>query len=250
MTSFFKANFKILVLLGFFFIALQNPAQAGVCTLYKGESQLESLQKDKNQFLQKIKNTPDDVPSYCQLSHIHYKIAGQVPENLQETEYNQCIHYADEAIRHNPKTGTAFFMKGLCLGKRGELNGIWSSLQMLDDFETNMKQAVKLHPELDGGGPDRALGRYYFKLPGLLGGSLEKTIHHLEKAMTYGPKNYENLLFLGEAYLEDDRFRPARSLFVRFMEITGPRAQEPKMKKHRIQVKKFMKIIQEEIGSP
>ncbi len=209
-----------------------------------------ALQDHKNQYLQKIKSAPGEVQPYCQLSHIHYKIAGQVQEDLQETEYLKCIEYADAAILRNPKAGTAYFMKALCLGKRGELNGLWSSLRMLNDFESNMKRAVELNPGLDGGGPYRALGRFYFQLPGLLGGSLKNAIQHLEKAMTYGPENWENLLYLGEAYIEDDRYNQAHTLLAKFMEITHNRAQDPKMIAKRKHVQKLIQEIQEETGSP
>lgn len=242
----------LLILVGFgaLFLTTPDTAEAMICNLYKGKSSLVALQDHKNRFLQEIKSAPGEIQPYCQLSHIHYKIAGKVKEDLAEMEYKKCIEYADAAILRNPNAGTAYFMKALCLGKRGELNGVWSSLQMLNDFESNMKRAVELNPSLDGGGPYRALGRFYFQLPGLLGGSLKDAIQNLEKAMTYGPENWENLLYLGEAYMEADRYQQARPLLTRFMQITSSRAHEPKMNANRKQAQKLIQEIQEETGSP
>ncbi len=245
-------NIKFLIVVGFaaLFLTTPEPSDAMLCDLYRGQSNLGTLQDDKKLYLQRIESAPEDVQSYCKLSHIHYKIAGQVQEQMQETEYIKCIDYADAAIRRYPRAGTAYFMKALCLGKRGELNGIWSSLQMLDDFEANMKRAVELTPELDGGGPHRALGRYYFQLPGLLGGNLDRAIKSLEKAISYGPEHWENLFYLGEAYFEDDRYHQARPLLARFLEVTRARAQEPKIMASRKQAQKLIQEIQEETGSP
>ncbi len=231
-------------------LTTSGETSAMICNLYKGNSSLDDLQSHKVRFLQDIKKTPDDIQSYCQLSHIHYKIAGKVQEKLQETEYQKCIEYADAAIARYPEAGTAYFMKALCIGKRGELNGVWSSLKMLDDFESNMKKAVEFNPSLDGGGPYRALGRFYFQLPRLLGGSLKNAIQYLEKAMTYDPENWENLLFLGEAYLEDDRYQKAHTLLARFMKVTLNRAQDPKVDARRKHVQELIQEIQEETGTP
>ncbi len=246
----FHTNLLLLVGFGTLFLTTPATAEAMLCNLYQGKSSLVALQDHKNQFLQVIKQSPEDIKSYCQLSHIHYKIAGKVNEKFQDTEYVKCIDYADAAIRRNPKAGAAYFMKALCLGKRGELNGIWSSLRMLDDFESNMKRAVELYPSLDGGGPYRALGRFYFELPGLLGGSLKDAIKNLEKAMTYDPENWENLLFLSEAYMEDDRYLKARPLLFRLMRVTRSRTDEPKIMADREQAQKLIQEIQEETSSP
>ncbi|QPJ60900.1 MAG: tetratricopeptide repeat protein [Candidatus Nitronauta litoralis] len=240
----------LLVVAGVAILIAYTPASAMICNLYKGKSSLDDLQYHKVRFLQVIKKAPDDIQSYCQLSHIHYKIAGKVREQFQELEYEKCIEYADAAIARNPKAGTAYFMKALCLGKRGELNGVWSSLKILDHFEFNMKRAVELNPSLDGGGPYRALGRFYFQLPGLLGGSLKNAIQYLEKAMTYDPENWENLLFLGEAYIEDDRPQQARPLLARFMKVTLNRTQDPKVEARRKHVQELIREIQEETGTP
>ncbi|MFQ5483446.1 MAG: tetratricopeptide repeat protein, partial [Nitrospinaceae bacterium] len=157
--------------------------------------------------------------AFCRLSHLHFKLARGEEESLQETEYAQCIQYADEALARDRQAAVAYFLKGLCLGKLGELRGVWASLGILQPFQENMLKAVELDPAINDGGPHRALGRFYFLLPVFLGGSLDKAIYHLEKAVQLGPEFWENLLYLAEAYIEDHQLEKARSTLTQFFQV-------------------------------
>ena len=46
---------------------------------------------------------------------------------------------------------------------------------------------LKLDPAFQKGSADRALGRWYYKVPGLFGGSRKKSEEHLRKSLTYDP---------------------------------------------------------------
>ena len=61
------------------------------------------------------------------------------------------------------------------------------------------------------GSPDRALGRWYYKVPGLFGGDMRKSEQHLRKALTYKPDSVISLLFLAETLIELDRKTEARA---------------------------------------
>ena len=224
-------------------------ASARECGLYDGPSRLDVLKNQEHRFLNKIQTSPGNIQSYCQLSHIHYKIAANLQENLRDHEYAKCIEFADAAIQRNAKAGAAYFIKALCMGKRGELNGVWQSLSIIRDFENNMKIAAQLDPGLDFGGPNRALGRYYFKLPRLLGGSIDDAISNLETAMTYGPDYWENLLNLGEAYFDDDRYQKAHTLLSRFLQVSQAMPQNPDMTRFRDHAREILNEIKAKTGS-
>ncbi len=66
-------------------------------------------------------------------------------------------------------------------------------------------------PSFLDGSPDRALGRWYYKVPGLFGGDLEKSEQHLRTALTYKPDSVISLLFLAETLIKRDRKAEART---------------------------------------
>lgn len=71
-------------------------------------------------------------------------------------------------------------------------------LEGLDgDWRKHCGRAIELDETFEGGGPHRAMGRYYFSLPWPKR-DLKKSLEHLEKAVKLGPKRVMNQLFLAD----------------------------------------------------
>jgi hypothetical protein len=70
---------------------------------------------------------------------------------------------------------------------------------------------LKLDPAFQHGSADRALGRWYFKVPGLFGGSNRKSEEHLRKSLTYNPNSHSSHFFLAETLLDMGRRDEARA---------------------------------------
>ena len=58
------------------------------------------------------------------------------------------------------------------------------------DIKNELETVLRLDPAFQQGSADRALGRWYFKVPGLFGGSNKKSEEHLRKSLTYNPNSY------------------------------------------------------------
>ena len=69
---------------------------------------------------------------------------------------------------------------------------------------------LKLNPAFLDGSADRALGRWYFKVPGLFGGSNKKSEEHLRKALTYNPQSVISHIFLADTLADLGRKDEAR----------------------------------------
>ena len=78
-------------------------------------------------------------------------------------------------------------------------------------FAKRSRRRRRLDPAFLDGSPDRALGRWYYKVPGLFGGDLEKSEQHLRTALTYKPDSVISLLFLAETLIKRDRKAEART---------------------------------------
>jgi hypothetical protein len=70
---------------------------------------------------------------------------------------------------------------------------------------------LMIDPGFQKGSADRALGRWYFKVPGLFGGSRKKSEEHLRKSLTYDPNSTASHYFLAETLLDMDRKDDARA---------------------------------------
>jgi hypothetical protein len=70
---------------------------------------------------------------------------------------------------------------------------------------------LMIDPAFQKGSADRALGRWYFKVPGLFGGSKKQSEEHLRKSLTYDPNSTASHYFLAETLLDMDRKDDARA---------------------------------------
>ena len=65
-----------------------------------------------------------------------------------------------------------------------------------------MNKVIELEPAYEDGGPDRVLGRVFFKLPGFAGGDKQKSLEHLLRSKEFGPEDSLTRVYLAETYLK------------------------------------------------
>src|SRR4029079_17604326 len=87
-------------------------------------------------------------------------------------------------------------------GALAESFGLRQGLKYRGDIKDALETVLTLDPAFQKGSADRALGRWYFKVPGLFGGSKKQSEEHLRKALTYAPNSTVSHFFLAET-LED-----------------------------------------------
>jgi len=215
------------------------------CQLYTGDASIEALQKHsillKEQLLHSVSSG-----DHCQLANIHYKLAQLLPDK-QVQHLDSCIDHSRSAITRDSHAGVAYFFKGLCLGRLGETRGIWGSLKIIEPIRESMEIAARINPAIDRGGPHRALGRLYFKLPMILGGNIKKSIDHLLKALVYGPMYWENHFFLAESYFKNQQYLLARTELQRAMEITSHMKADPENPTRKVEFQGLMQAIERNI---
>ncbi len=146
------------------------------------------------------------------------------------------------------QAGVAYFFKGLCIGRLGEMRGVWGSLKIIEPFRKDMEAAAQINPAIDRGGPPRALGRFYFKLPRIIGGDIQKSIDHLLQAVSHGPAYWENHFFLAESYFENHQYLKARAELQQAMDMAAqPNDDDPESKTRTVEFQGLMQAIERNI---
>ncbi len=122
------------------------------------------------------------------------------PDSEKMTIFDGGIALAKEAVALAPKNVEGHFWLGVLDGVYGEAKGIFKSLAMVPEIKREMQTCLDLDPAVEGYGPDRVLGRLYFKLPWFKGGDTKKSIAFLEKSLAGAPTNALTKLYLAESY--------------------------------------------------
>ena len=183
------------------------------------------------------------------MAKVFYHLGNRSEGGARKDYYRQCVEQAGRAVNLNEESAIGYFLRGLCLGKQGELEGIWTSLSVIEPLQRDMETALRIDPSVFHGGPHRALGVLYLELPFFLGGDVQKSIGHLKQAVRYAPRYAENHLRLARAYYENQEYRAARDSLATLFQLTRDSADDEDDQKLRAQGNELMERIKDRIDS-
>jgi hypothetical protein len=109
-----------------------------------------------------------------------------------------------------PMRPEGFFWMAANMGALAESYGLRQGIKYRGPIKDALEKVLMIDPAFQNGSADRALGRWYFKVPGLFGGSKTKSVEHLKKSLTYKPNSTASLYFLAETLLDMNRTAEAR----------------------------------------
>ena len=153
----------------------------------------------------------DKFEAFWKLSRIFYYI-GSNSESKKEKKitFGQGIYYAKKAVALEPETPDGHFWLGVNYGVYGEAKGVLKSLSLVKPIKKAMNKVIELDRGYEDGGPDRVLGRVYFKLPGFAGGSNKKSLVHLLKSKELAPNDPLTRCYLADTLLTQKEVHKAR----------------------------------------
>ena len=137
--------------------------------------------------------------------------AGTRRRRARRKKLEDGIAAARAAIAVEPNRPEGHFWLAANMGSLAESFGMRAGLKYRKPIKEALETVLKLDPVYQQGSADRALGRWYFKVPGLFGGSNKKSEEHLRKSLTYEPRNHASLFFLAETLVDMDRKDEART---------------------------------------
>jgi tetratricopeptide (TPR) repeat protein len=108
-----------------------------------------------------------------------------------------------------------------------------------------LEAVLELDPGYLQGAADRALGRWYFRVPRLFGGSREKAIEHLQRSLAWDPLNAASNFFLAEVYLAMDRDDDARRHLERVLEAPETVEWGPEVREFKRRARDLLKAPQQ-----
>ena len=97
------------------------------------------------------------------------------------------------------------------MGGLAESFGLRQGIKYRKPIKEGLETALRLDPAFLQGSADRALGRWYFRVPRLFGGNHAEAERHLRQSLKYSPNSSASHYFLAELLLDDGRKAEARA---------------------------------------
>jgi tetratricopeptide (TPR) repeat protein len=159
----------------------------------------------------RLASNPKDFESAWKLARARYWLGTHGPEADRKTVLEAGIDSARAASSLEPKRPEGYFWSAANMGALAESFGLRQGLKYRGEIRDALLVVLKLDPAFQHGSADRALGRWYYKVPGLFGGSKQKSEEHLRKSLTYDPESTASHFFLAETLLAAGRQPEAKS---------------------------------------
>lgn len=153
-------------------------------------------------YLKSLGLTDSKYDVFWRVSRVLYYI-GEHTEKKKEKKgiFARGVYYAEKAVELESEKPDGHYWLGVNHGKVGETRGVLKSLALVKPIKNAMNKVIELNRSYEDGGPDRVLGRVFFKLPGFAGGDKKKSLEHLLKSKEYGPEDAVTRIYLAETYL-------------------------------------------------
>ena len=145
------------------------------------------------------------------LARIAYWLGTHGPEDQRRTILEQGVDAARTAAAVEPGKPEGPFWLAANMGALAESFGLRAGLKYRKPIKEALETVLRLDPAFQNGSADRALGRWYFRVPGLFGGSNKQAEAHLRTSLQYDQDSTISHFFLAEVLLDEGRKSEARA---------------------------------------
>lgn len=191
-------------------VARQVPAD-DPDTLYRDRENLPSAKRATAIWESRLTTNARDFDSAYKLSQARYWLGTNgLPEAERKIALEAGIAAARTAIAINAARPEGHFWLAANMGALAESFGLRQGIRYRRPIKDALLATLKIDPAFLQGSADRALGRWYFKVPGLFGGSNKRSEEHLRKSLTYNANSVISHLFLADTLADLGRTAEAR----------------------------------------
>ena len=178
--------------------------------LYADREQLSSARQAADIWEARLTANAKDFESAWKLARACYWLGGHVPADEQRQQFERGMKAATRATELDPNRPEGHFWLAADMGAMAEGFGLRNGIRYRAPIKQELETVLKLDASYQQGSADRALGRWYFRVPRLFGGSKDKAIEHLKQSLTHAPQSTATHFFLAETYLDMDKKDDAR----------------------------------------
>ena len=187
--------------------------------LYADRERLDSALDAASIWDARLKKDPKDFESAWKLARACYWLGGHAAPDARRAQFERGIEAARQATVLHANRPEGFFWMAANMGAMAESFGLRAGIKYRGPVKNALETVLMIDRGFQQGSADRALGRWYLKVPRLFGGSKDKSVEHLKQSLTYDASSTASHYFLAETYLEMDRTQDARQEAQKALEL-------------------------------
>jgi tetratricopeptide (TPR) repeat protein len=168
--------------------------------LYRDRTTRSSAARAAAIWSARLAANPADFETAWKLARAQYWLA--LPEPDRKGALEAGLAAARTAVAINGTRPEGHFWSAANMGALAESFGLRQGIRYRGAIRESLETVLRIDPGFQYGSADRALGRWYYKVPRLFGGDNRKSEAHLRKALDYNQQSVITRLFLAETLLD------------------------------------------------
>ena len=186
---------------------------------------------------------PGGFDAAWKLARANYWLGGHAPEAERRKSFDEGIEAGRNATALQANRPEGYFWLAANMGALAESFGLRQGIKYRKPIKEALETVLRIDPAFQRGSADRALGRWYFKVPRLFGGNKKSAEEHLRASLKYDPHSTASHFFLAELLREDGRRAEARAEAQRVLEAPVDPAWEPENQEFKEQARQFLATV-------
>jgi tetratricopeptide (TPR) repeat protein len=211
--------------------------------LYAARENLASAQAAERIWAARLAANPKDFESAWKLARARYWLGGHAAADDRKALLEGGIAAARAAVAVAPNKPEGHFWIAANMGALAESFGLRQGLKYRGEIKNELETVLKIDPGFQQGSADRALGRWYFKVPGMFGGDKKQSEEHLRKSLTYNPNSTASLYFLAETLIDMKRKDEARATLEKILAVPADPEWAPEDKEFKEKAKQLIATL-------
>jgi hypothetical protein len=189
--------------------AQSPPAKEDAERLYGNRTDLASARRAAELWTATLTRNPKDFEAAWKLARADYWLGGHVADNERVAFLEDGVARGRAAVLLEPDRAEGHFWMAANMGALGQSSSR-AGLKYRSAIKEELETVLRIDRAFLQGSADRALGRWYAKVPRLLGGSRKNAEMHLRESLKYNPRSTASHFFLAELMLDEGRRADAR----------------------------------------
>jgi tetratricopeptide (TPR) repeat protein len=212
--------------------------------LYANRTDLASARRAAELWDASFRQNSKNFEAAWKLARAYYWLGTHAPENERRMFLEKGVQAGSAAAMIEPKRPEGHFWMAANMGALADSYGRRVGLKYRRPIKEALETVRRLDPSFMQGSADRALGRWYFKVPGWLGGDKKLAEEHLRKSLTYNPNSTSSHFFLAELMLDQGRKAEAREELQRVLEASFDPEWEPENQDFKQKARALLKSLE------
>ena len=180
-------------------------------------------------------NAGTDFEAAWKLARAAYWIGGHAPEGERRAALERGVVAGETAARLGPDRPEGHYWLAADMGALAESFGISQGMKYRSRIKVELERVAAIDAAWEQASALTALGRWYYLVPRLFGGSRSKADEHFRRALDQFPNSVTALLFLAESLTAQKKTDEARTLLQRavdapIVEVWAPEVRDYKRK--------------------